>query len=117
MKSKEMEAAKLKQDESNEKVLLAGLQQEEKKLRDEYRMQQHKRNEIDNRIEQIIAEEIRKAEARRRAEAAEKQAQELRKKLAEERRIKEERDKKAAEDRKMAEAKKSEKPTSRLCQF
>jgi len=112
MKSKEMEAAKLKQDESNEKVLLAGLQQEEKKLRDEYRMQQHKRNEIDNRIEQIIAEEIRKAEARRRAEAAEKQAQELRKKLAEERRIKEERDKKAAEDRKMAEAKKAKEKTT-----
>ncbi|MBP1664310.1 MAG: Peptidase [Bacteroidetes bacterium] len=112
MKSKEMEAAKLKQDESNEKVLLAGLQQEEKKLRDEYRMQQHKRNEIDNRIEQIIAEEIRKAEARRRAEAAEKQAQELRKKLAEERRIKEERDKKAAEDRKLAEAKKAKEKTT-----
>ena len=101
LKAKELEAAKLKQDENNEKVMLASLQQEEKKLRDEYRIQQSKRNQIDNKIEQIIAEEIRKAEARRRAEAAQKQAEELRKKLAEERKIKEERDRKAAEERKL----------------
>jgi len=112
LKAKELEAAKLKQDENNEKVMLASLQQEEKKLRDEYRIQQSKRNQIDNKIEQIIAEEIRKAEARRRAEAAQKQAEELRKKLAEERKVKEERDRKAAEERKLAEAKKAKEKTS-----
>ena len=112
LNAKELEAAKLKQDENNEKVMLASLQQEEKKLRDEYRIQQSKRNQIDNKIEQIIAEEIRKAEARRRAEAAQKQAEELRKKLAEERKIKEERDRKAAEERKLAEAKKAKEKTS-----
>jgi len=124
LKGKEMEAAKLKADQGNEQVMLAGLQQEEKKLRDEYRIHQRKRNEIDNKIEQIIAEEIRKAEAKRRAEAAQKQAEELRKKLAEERKQKEERDqkaaqdrkatqdRKAAEDRRLAEARKSKETTT-----
>lgn len=84
LKTKESESAKLKKEEGTEKVLLAGLKKQEKKLTDEFREHQRKRDQIDRRIQQVIAEEIRKAEERKRAEEArrKKAAEELAKKNA-----------------------------------
>ncbi|MFV0392616.1 MAG: murein hydrolase activator EnvC family protein [Paludibacteraceae bacterium] len=78
LKTKEIESNKLKKEESEEKILLATLQKEEKKLADEYRSHQRRRDQIDNRIQQVIAEEIRKAEAKRRAEEIRRKAEEAR---------------------------------------
>ncbi|NLO72207.1 MAG: peptidoglycan DD-metalloendopeptidase family protein [Porphyromonadaceae bacterium] len=83
LKTKELENIKLKKEEGDEKVLLAELQKEEKKLAEEFRAHQRKRDQIDNRIQQVIAEEIRKAEAKRRAEEARKRQEEARRKAAE----------------------------------
>jgi septal ring factor EnvC (AmiA/AmiB activator) len=65
---KETEAKKLTNDEKKEKVLLTDLQKKEKKLRTELKAQQKIANDLNNKIERIIAEEIRKAEAKRAAE-------------------------------------------------
>jgi len=64
VQQKETEAQKLSKDEKNEKVLLTDLQKKEKSLRADVRIQQRKANELNNRIERIIADEIRKSEAR-----------------------------------------------------
>jgi septal ring factor EnvC (AmiA/AmiB activator) len=65
---KEKEAQKLSQDQKKEKVVLTDLKRKEKKLNAEIQAQKKKANEINNKIERIIAEEIRKAEEKRRAE-------------------------------------------------
>ncbi|MDR3652902.1 MAG: peptidoglycan DD-metalloendopeptidase family protein [Paludibacter sp.] len=70
VKQKETEAKTLSKDEQKEKGLLTDLQKKEKKLREAQKIQQKKADELNNKIEQIIAREIRKAEAKR--EAAEK---------------------------------------------
>jgi septal ring factor EnvC (AmiA/AmiB activator) len=80
LKTKEIETAKLKKEEGEEKVLLGVLQKQEKQLTEEYRAHQRRRDQIDNRIQQVIAEEIRKAEAKRKAEEARKRAEEVRRK-------------------------------------
>ena len=81
LNAKESENSKLKKAEGEEKALYASLQKEEQKLLAEFRMHQRKRDQIDNRIQEVIAEEIRKAEAKRKAEEA-KLAEALGKKSA-----------------------------------
>ncbi|HHT22328.1 MAG TPA: peptidoglycan DD-metalloendopeptidase family protein [Bacteroidales bacterium] len=70
LKAKQVEAAKLQKDEKSEKVFLAGLQKEEKKLLEQYRSHQRRKEQIDRRLQQAIEEEVRKAEERRKAEEA-----------------------------------------------
>lgn len=65
VKQKETEAQVLSKDEKKEKVLLTDLQKKEKKLRADLKVQQKKANDLNNKIERIIAEEIRRAEAKR----------------------------------------------------
>jgi len=65
VKQKETETKKLSKEEKTEKVLLTDLQKKEKKLRADLKVQQKKANDLNNKIERIIAEEIRKAEAKR----------------------------------------------------
>jgi len=67
VKQKETEAQKLTKDEKLEKVLLTDLQKKEKKLRSELKVQQKKANDLNRKIENMIAAEIRKAEAKRAA--------------------------------------------------
>lgn len=68
VKQKVTETQTLSKVEQKEKILLTDLQKKEKKLREEQKIQQKKANDINNRIARIIAEEIRKAEAKRAAE-------------------------------------------------
>lgn len=79
VKQKEVETAKLQKDVKNQKIVLTGLQKKEKNLSSEYQKHQQKVNEINNRIERIIAEEIRKAEEKRKAEARRKEEERIRK--------------------------------------
>ena len=65
VKQKENETKVLSKDEKKEKVLLTDLQKKEKKLLADLKVQQKKANELNAKIERIIAEEIRKAEAKR----------------------------------------------------
>ena len=81
VKQKETEAKSLTKDEKVVKGVLTDLQKKEKKLREEQIVQQKKANDLNNKIERIIAEEIRKAEAKRAVEA--KRAAEAKKRLAE----------------------------------
>ncbi len=103
LKAKEVEAAKLQKDEKSEKVFLAGLQKEEKKLLEQYKNHQKRRDQIDRRIQLAIEEEVRKAEARRRAEEARRKAAE------EKRRLAEIEAKKKLEEKKLAEARAAQK--------
>lgn len=112
VKAKQVEADKLKLDEDQEKVMLAALQQEEKRLSEEYRKHQRRRDQIDNKIQQVIEEEIRRAEARRRAEEARQRAEQEARRKIEERKLAEAR---AAEARKKAEAQ-AKKPTETIAQ-
>lgn len=68
VKQKEVEAQKLTDDQKKEKVLLTDLQKKERKLRDDIKKQQKIANDLNNKIARIIAEEIRKAEAKRAEE-------------------------------------------------
>ncbi len=68
VKQKETEANKLSKDEKKEKILLTDLQKKEKKLRADLKVQQKKANDLNNKIERLIAEQIRKAEEKRAAE-------------------------------------------------
>lgn len=83
LKAKEVENANLKKEEGEEKSLYAELQKQEKKLTSEYRTHQRRRDQIDNRIQEVIAEEIRKAEAKRKAEEARRKAAEAKRKAEE----------------------------------
>lgn len=64
---KEVEAKKLTKDQQKEKVLLTDLKKKEAKLRADLKIQQRKAADLNNKIERIIAEEIRRAEAKRAA--------------------------------------------------
>jgi len=101
VQQKETEAKNLSKDEQKEKVLLTDLQKKEAKLRVAQKVQQKKANDLNNKIASIIAEQIRKAEAKR---AAEKQKQMAAQKEAEAKRIAEA--KHAAELKKAAEQEK-----------
>lgn len=80
VKQKESEAQKLTKDQQKEKVLMTDLQKKEKKLRADLKVQQRKANDINNKIQRIIAEEIRKAEAKRAEEERKRIAAENKKK-------------------------------------
>jgi len=79
VKEKETEAKKLTKDEQKEKVLLTELQKKEKNLRADLKVQQKKANDLNNKIERIIAEEIRKADAKRAEAEARRVASEKKK--------------------------------------
>lgn len=66
-KAKKAEIEKLRQARISEKKLLTNLQNKKNKLTDNVKAQQKKRNNIDNKIKQVIEEEIRK-EAKRKKE-------------------------------------------------
>jgi septal ring factor EnvC (AmiA/AmiB activator) len=74
VKQKETEAKVLSKDENKQKGVLSSLQKKEKKLRADLKVQQRRANELNNKIAYLIAEEIRKAEAKRAAEQAKKDA-------------------------------------------
>ena len=76
VKEKVSETQKLAKDEEKEKELLSELKAEEQKLRADLKIHQRKASELNNKIEAIIAEEIRKAEAKRAAEEAKRLAAE-----------------------------------------
>lgn len=61
-KNNESEAKKLTDDQKKEKLILSDLKKKEKKLQADVRLQQQKANELNNKIQRLIAEEIRKAE-------------------------------------------------------
>jgi septal ring factor EnvC (AmiA/AmiB activator) len=75
VKIKVTETQKLSKDEQKEKILLTDLQKEEQKLRTELREQQKRANDLNNKIEAIIAAEIRKAEAKKAAERSRLEAE------------------------------------------
>lgn len=68
VKQKEIETKKLSEEKKKENVVLNDLKKKEKNLRSEITAQQKKANELNKRIEYLIAEEIRKAEAKKKAE-------------------------------------------------
>ena len=70
VKQKQTEAIVLGKDEKKQQVLLTDLKKKEKKLRADLKVQQKKANDLNNKISRLIAEEIRKAEAKRAAEQA-----------------------------------------------
>jgi murein hydrolase activator len=76
VKEKQTEAVKLTQDQKKEKTYLADLKKKETKLRKDLKIQQKKAADLNNRIERIIAEQIRKEEAKRQAAANKKQTAE-----------------------------------------
>jgi septal ring factor EnvC (AmiA/AmiB activator) len=78
VKQKVTETQRLATDQKKEKVVLTELHKKERKLRVELQIQQRKAAELNNKIERIIAEEIRKAEAKRAAEAKRRMAEERR---------------------------------------
>ena len=67
VKQKEVEAKNLTKDQQKEKIYLTDLQKKEVKLRADLKIQQKKANDLNNKIAAVIAEEIRKAEAKRAA--------------------------------------------------
>ena len=75
VKAKVTETQNLTKDEQREKILLTDLQREEQKLRAELREQQKRANDLNNKIESIIAAEIRKAEAKKAAERSRLEAE------------------------------------------
>lgn len=83
VKEKESETQKLTKDQQKEKVVMTDLQKKEKKLRADLKVQQRKANDINNKIQRIIAEEIRKAEAKRAEEERKRIAAENRNKKTE----------------------------------
>ncbi len=107
VKQKETEAQKLTKDQQNEKVLLTDLQKKEKGLREAQKVQQKKANDLNNRIERMIAEQIRRAEAKRAAVAAKRMAEAKRateaKRQAEARRIAQENKRIAEENKRIDE--------------
>lgn len=82
VKQKQVETGKLTNDQKKEKILLTDLQKKEKKLRSDLAKQQKIANDLNNKIQRIIAEEIRKAEEKRKAEQ-ERAAAEERRRIAE----------------------------------
>jgi len=97
VKQKQAEAQKLTKDEEKVKVQLNDLKKKEGKLRADLKIQQAKAAALNNKIQNLIAAEIRKANAKR---AAEKQKQLL--------------TQKAIEAKKEADAKRAEEQRKRL---
>ena len=117
VKQKEAEAQNLSKDEQKEKVLLTDLKKKEGKLRADMKVQQKKANDLNNRIERIIAEEIRKAEAKRIAAAKKKAEEENRRIAAENKRIAEQNRQIAAQNKRIDaenKTKKASKAISRI---
>ncbi len=117
VKQKEAEAQNLSKDEQKEKVLLTDLKKKEGKLRVDIKIQQKKANDLNNRIERIIAEEIRKAEAKRVAAAKKKIAEENRRIAAENKQIEEQNRQIAAQNKRIDaenKTKKASKAVSRI---
>jgi septal ring factor EnvC (AmiA/AmiB activator) len=107
VQQKETEAQKLSKDENSEKVLLTDLQKKEKNLRSDIKIQQKKANDLNNKIERIIAAEIRKADAKRQ-EARKKHIADENKRIAEQNRhIAEENRRITAENKRVAAEHKS----------
>lgn len=100
VQQKQTEAQKLTKDESSEKGLLTDLQKKEKNLRADLKIQQKKANDLNNKIEKIIAEEIRKADAKRLALQKKRIADEARR-IAENKRIAEENKRITAENKRI----------------
>lgn len=69
---KMQETKKLSADQKKENQVLSGLSKKEKKLMADIKVQKKKANDLNNRIEQIIAEEIRKADEKRKTEEKKK---------------------------------------------
>lgn len=67
---KEREHEKLARDERREKLMLNELKKKEKDLLAQQKKQQKKADELNSRIEKLIAEEIRKAEAAKKKTSA-----------------------------------------------
>jgi septal ring factor EnvC (AmiA/AmiB activator) len=76
VRQKETETKNLTKDKQKVKVLLTDLQKKEKKLHADLKIQQKKANDLNNKIASIIAEEIRKAEAKRAAIQKKRQEEE-----------------------------------------
>ena len=70
LQQKEAEAKRLATDRKEENRLLADLKKKEKTLRSQLAAQQKKAAQLDEKIEKLIAEEIRKEEARKAAAKA-----------------------------------------------
>lgn len=110
VKQKETEAQKLAKDEKKEKILLTDLQKKEKKLRADIKAQQKIAADLNNKIERIVADAIRKAQAQKLAEKAQKEEAEKRridaenKRIAEQNRIINEKNQQIAAENKRIEA-------------
>ncbi len=74
VKEKETETIKLSNDEKKEKTYLTELKKKEAKLRADLKVQQKKAADLNNKIERLIAEEIRREDARRQAALKKQQA-------------------------------------------
>jgi septal ring factor EnvC (AmiA/AmiB activator) len=70
----EKESKQLQQEQQKEGKTLGSLKTQENKLRQQLTLQQKKANELNRRIEQAIAAEIQRAEARKRAQQAKEEA-------------------------------------------
>ena len=110
VQQKETEAKNLTKDENNEKVLLTDLQKKEKHLRADLKVQQKKASDLNNKIERIIADEIRKADAKRLAVQKRRQADEN-KRVAENKRIADENKRITAQNKRIAEDNKTKSQT------
>lgn len=75
LKGKEAENQQLQQAKVNQQKMLSDLTKQEKKLRDDLKTQQKQVNELNNKIDQLIAKEI--AEAERKANEKRKREKEL----------------------------------------
>jgi septal ring factor EnvC (AmiA/AmiB activator) len=83
LRAKEIETVSLQKEEKSVKILNTQFKKEEQKLTQEFRAHQQKRDQIDRKIEQVIAEEIRKAEEKKRAEEKRRLEEQKRREAAE----------------------------------
>lgn len=76
--------ANLEDQKKKRQGLIAELNKKQKEIQSALASQQKKKQQLDRRIDQLIQEEIRKAEQRRKAEEAKRKAEEAKRKAAEE---------------------------------
>ncbi|HHT60957.1 MAG: peptidoglycan DD-metalloendopeptidase family protein [Paludibacteraceae bacterium] len=76
MNSKTKETKKLQTDQAKENKMYASLKQKEQKLKKDQKAQQKRANELNARIQKLIAEEIKKEEERARQKASQEGKQE-----------------------------------------
>ena len=74
--SKTKETKKLQTDQAKENKMYASLKQKEQKLKKDQKAQQKRANELNARIQKLIAEEIKKEEERARQKASQEGKQE-----------------------------------------